>query len=243
MLWVNGYSGALAQVLKLNPKTGKPYWGKSVNTAGTILKDWNWMFIDPDMSFLSTPASLFKAGYHFALENDYIIRNNILLSGNLLQIVAHGRGIAFAEGISAYFYEEKGIVTDLSIYIQGTALAATPQSRRSVNCRLVVSSDGNKGSNILKFRDISIHENDLQNGFCKYAITLESKECDNKTSHLFFKGAVSGRSSRSMPASRPLALWSSIDHALKMHIENEVDAYATRIENVKNVVFEKFSMN
>jgi hypothetical protein len=246
MLWVNGYSGALAQLFKLAPETGKPYWGESINSAGYLLKDWNWMFIDPDLSLLATPSIRFKAGYHFALEHDRIIRNNIILSGNILQIVAHGTGVAFAEGIASYFYEEKGIVTDLAIYIQGTNMSAIPQSRRAVDCRIVTTTKtdflrNRKGS--LRFKDVTIVEKDLKNGFCKYAISLESKEADSTTNNLYFKRTDSYRLHRNMHFHRSYALWSSIDHALKMYIESEIDSYSTNIENVRDVMLEKFSMN
>jgi hypothetical protein len=246
MLWVNGYSGALAQLFKLAPKTGRAYWGKNIHSCGYLLKDWNWMFIDPDTSLLSTPAIRFKAGYHFAIEHDRIIRNNIILSGNILQIVAHGAGVAFAEGIASYFYEEKGIVTDLAIYIQGSNMSSIPQSRRAVECRIITETKtdflrNRRGS--LRFKDVTILESDLKNGFCKYEINLENKEFDQKTSNLYFKRTDNLRLHRNMHFYRPFALWSSIDHALKMYIESEIDSVSTKIENVRDVMFEKYTMN
>jgi hypothetical protein len=247
MLWVNGYSGTIAQMLKLAPKTGRAYWGKNLNAAGSVLKDWNWMFIDPDISLISSPAARFKAGYHFALENERTIRNNILLNGNMFHIVAHGKGVAFAEGISAYFYEEKGIITDFAMYLQGTNLQYTPQSRRAVDCRIVCTNAGDilkKQAASLKFKDASIFENDLFNGFCRYAIILAGRESDHKTSHLYFKGAISGKRSQNLHFNRPFALWSSIGHAIKMYEKSELDSCSDKLLNVKNVMmFEKFSMN
>jgi hypothetical protein len=219
MLWVNGYSGTIAQMLKLAPKTGRAYWGKNLNAAGSVLKDWNWMFIDPDISLISSPAARFKAGYHFALENERTIRNNILLNGNMFHIVAHGKGVAFAEGISAYFYD----------------------------CRIVCTNAGDilkKQAASLKFKDASIFENDLFNGFCRYAIILAGRESDHKTSHLYFKGAISGKRSQNLHFNRPFALWSSIGHAIKMYEKSELDSCSDKLLNVKNVMmFEKFSMN
>jgi len=246
MLWVNGYSGSIAQFLKMVPKAGKPYWEKSVIAAGQILKDWNWMFIDPDTHLFSTAKANFKSGYDFAQENERTIQNNILISGNMLQIVAHGKGIAFAEGIAAWFYEEKGIVTDLAIYLDGTYLSATPQTRRAIDCRIEYTTTSNKSKKrrpSLKFKDATVIESDLNNGFFRYAITLASRESDHKTDNLYFKNMAQPKVHFSQSSNSQFALWSAIDHAIKMYVDSEILYFSGKVENIKYVAFEKFSMN
>ena len=131
MWWINGYTSPAAQALKLFRKPGKAYWGVCVDKAGSILKDWNSLFIHPNNSIFTCTKRRFEAGYNFAALNERKLRENIFLSGNSLQIIAHGRGVAFAEGMAAYFYEEKGIIADLALYINGSFLKKIPQSRRA----------------------------------------------------------------------------------------------------------------
>jgi len=247
MLWINGYCGKPARMFKITPKPGRAYWGKNLSAAGYVLKDWNWIFIDPEIKAISSPLARFKEGYLFAQENEGIIQNNILVCGNMLQIVAHGQGVAFAEGVSAYFYEEKGIVTDLAIYLQGTNMGSIPQSRRAVECRVVCSSDNDlpiyKRKTALRYKDIVIVENDLGNGFCRYSISLDDKEASQKMSHLYFRFSLKDKSAHFMHINRSFPLWSAVEHGLSMYIENEVDSYSDNVVDVRNVMLEKHIMN
>jgi len=233
-------------MLKITPRPGRAYWGENLNAAGYVLKDWHWIFIDPEIKPISSPSARFKEGYTFARENENIIRNNILVCGNLFQIVAHGQGVAFAEGVSAYFYEEKGIVTDLSIYLQGTNMGAVPQSRRAVECRVVCSSDNDlsvyKRKTSLRVKDISITENDLDNGFCRYSISLANGDASN-INHLYFRFSLKDKSAHFMHINRSFPLWSAIEHGLGLYIENEVDSYSDNVADVRNVMLEKHIMN
>jgi len=239
MLWVNGYTGTLSQITQLTPKPGGRYWGKHGQMGSYVMQDWSAMYIDPDMSLLSNAKARFKAGYHFALENERIIRNNILINGNLFQMVAHGTGIAFAEGISAYFYDEKGIVTDTAIYIPGSVLGRIPQSRRAVNCRILAST-GKPAKSKIRYEDILIHETDLSNGFCKYSIVITEKQAEEKTGQLYFRGSLARPSLSQLRFGSPMALWATVYHAMIMYKSTDKE---DAIYNVKSVMLEKFIMN
>ena len=247
MLWINGYSRKGTQLLKLTPKPGRAYWGNHLSSAGYVFNDWHWVFVDPEIKTISTPASRFREGYLFALENEKIIRNNILVCGNKFQIVAHGQAVAFAEGVSAYFFEEKGIVTDLAVYLQGARLAETPQCRRAVDCRVVCTSDNNlrfpKNQDSLKFKDVTVYEKDLQTGYFRYTIALTDKENNHKISHLYFRFSLKDKRSHFMHLKRSFPLWSSVEHGLKMYIENEIDSCADNVADVRNMMLEKHIMN
>ena len=246
MLWINGYCGKPARMFKITPKPGRAYWGGNLSAAGYVLKDWNWIFVDPEIKAITSPSARFKEGYVFAQENENIIRNNIMVCGNMFQIVAHGQGVAFAEGVSAFFFEEKGIVTDLSVYIQGTNMGAIPQSRRAVECRVVCTTDNDlpiyKRKSTLRFKDVCITENNLGNGFCRYSIALPSSD-SGKISNLYFRFSLKDKSAHFMHINRSFPLWSSIEHGLNMYIENEVDSYSDNVADVRNVMLEKYIMN
>jgi hypothetical protein len=42
---------------------------------------------------------------------------------------------------------------------------------------------------------------------------------------------------------RPYALWSAIDQAIKMFVESEIESLTSKVENVRDLMFEKYLMN
>lgn len=224
MWWINGYTSPLAQSLKLFQKPGKAYWSVCVDKAGHILKDWNSLFIHPNNSIF-TPAKIrFEAGYNFAALNERKLRENIFISGNSLQLIAHGRGVAFAEGMAAYFYEEKGIIADLAIYINGTSLAVIPQSRRAVNCRIQMKTVGdwigNKRNENLRHQNVIITEKQLKEGFCKYSCLLNDRNGESRTSSLFLRGNITPLNAHHPYLSRSYNLWAAIKHSIQLFNES-----------------------
>ena len=126
-------------------------------------------------------------------------------------------------------------------------MGAVPQSRRAVECRVVCSSDIDlpiyKRKTALKFKDIVILENDLGNDFCRYSISLDTKEPDPKTNNLYFRFSLKDKSAHFMHINRSFPLWSAVEHGISMYIENEVDSYSDNVADVRNVMLEKHIMN
>lgn len=248
MWWINGYTSPVVQSLKLFQKPGKAYWGVCVDKASRILKDWNALFIHPNNSIFSCAKRRFEAGYNFAALNERKLRENIFLSGNSLQIIAHGRGVAFAEGMAAYFYEEKGIIADVAIYLNGANLKNIPQSRRAVHCRIQVKTVGdlvcNKKNENLRHHNLSIIEKQLKDGFCKYSCQLTDRSGENRVSELFLKGRITPFNAHKSHLHRSFNLWAALTHGMQMFHESNAEEMVSQASE-GNIAFllQQYSCN
>lgn len=226
MLLINGYTSSLAQKLKLAPIEGKPYWANSVQFPIKILKDCNICYIHPATALLSSAKERFHLGYDFAYRHEKKIKEHLILSGNYLKIVAHSQGVAFAEGISAYFFEERGLKTDVLIALNGEQMASTPQSRNAINCRISLRTKGdlvtNKRNEDLTFTDVSILEDNVNGEFIKYDFFLPTIQ-EKSVSSLYFKGSYNWRTAHIPHLARPRYVWDAVKHGLQLHTEKQME--------------------
>jgi hypothetical protein len=225
------------QGLGLAPEEGKAYWGEYMGMAGYALKDWNWMFIHPNTSAFSSAKSRFEAGYSFAVANEKKLSEHIFLCGNTLQIISHSQGVAFAEGLSAFFFEEKGIVTELSIHLQGMQMASTPQSRRAVNCRIVWRTTNdmvtNKRRQTLRHADVNIMEESLDGSFCKYTFDVQAQNGELVKSHLYLRGKIKTVKAHCVHRHRQFQLWTAVSHAMKLFRDTRIEALSNTENDLK----------
>ena len=224
MLLINGYTGKLGRWLRLTPREGRHYWAEHLHFPVKVLKDWNLCFIHPSSRALSSAKERFHCGYDFAHKHERRLREHVLLSGNSMKIVAHSQGVAFAEGIAAYFYEEKGIQCDLLIALNGEQMAATPQCRNAILSRISLRTQGdvltNKKDENLRLVDVSIVEKGLKSGFVKYDFFLAPKP-EEIESTLYFKGRFNWRKAHIPHRDRPYSLWDAIRHGLQLHSDKQ----------------------
>ena len=159
-------------------------------------------------------------GYHFASENASKLVEHNLLSGNRLTIIAFGNGIAFAEGIAAFLFEEKRTKVYLAIYIYGNAVDKVPQLEEAVNFRIVLGKTGKatplKRFNTLMFKNIYVEEKRLPARFYKFSVYAYVKN-DKYPIGFFIQKDKGVRSllRRNKEAS-PALFWGIISHSISL---------------------------
>jgi hypothetical protein len=246
MLLVNGYTGIVAQKLRLAPQGGRLYWPKNILYPGKLLNDLNLCYIHPCTSALSSAKGRFQDGYEFAFKNEHSLMDHILVTGNDLKIIAHSQGVAFAEGIAAYLFEEKNYQTSLLIALNGEQMATTPQSRCAISTRIVFRTTGDKVTNkfnqTLRIRNLSILESKLKSGFIKYAFYKSVNESFADSS-LYFRGSYGLMNAHIAHSHRPSLLWRAVRHALLLLNEEQAvqdsDYYRVHMSNKR----QPFSQN
>lgn len=220
MLWVNGYTGWVWHKAGLTSAPGREYWAEDISSAMNVLKDWNCWFIEPEGLGFGRPGWRYKAGYAFAQKNLYRIRQHMLLSGNRLSIVAHGRGIAFAEGIAASLYEERGIQTDILIALEGIRRAAAPQQPDAVAARIYFRhrspgvSAVEESSHYLA--DVHITEENLPTGFCRYSFEAGRLVHPFQLGSIYLRGRVPFMARFATNRLRQFHVWTAIAHGQKL---------------------------
>jgi hypothetical protein len=219
MLLVNGYTGKLAQKLGLAPPGGRLYWPQSIAYPARLLSDLNLCYIHPCTRAFSSAKSRFHAGYEFASQNEPRLLNHVMVTGNDLKIIAHSQGVAFAEGIAAYLYEEKNIQASLLIALNGEQMSKTPQSRCAIATRISFRTEGdmvtNKFDENLKIRSLSIVEKKTPTGFIKYSFYKTVNE-EAEDSALYFRGSYNVMSAHIAHRTRPNFIWRAVRHGLLM---------------------------
>jgi hypothetical protein len=199
---------------------GRGYWASDLSSIMTVLKDWNCWFIEPEGFWFSSTAWRYKAGYAFAQKNLYKIRQHMLLSGNRLSIVAHGKGIAFAEGLAASLYEERGIRTEILVALEGLGPAVSPQQPDAVSARIhfrhrnFSSSRGEETSCYLA--DVHITEQNLPSGFCRYSFQAGRLVHPLQLGSIYLRGNVPFAARFATNRLRPFHIWTAIAHGQKM---------------------------
>ncbi len=221
MLCINGYSNSFLSFLGIVPPKGRKYWAKEQGSQFFVLKDFNCVYIDTGAGFLSTAGKRYRLGYDYARKNLDMLRSHILLSGNRLQIVAHSHGVAFAEGIAAYLYEEQMFVTDLLIALQSCQAAQTPQLKKAVNCRVELKTTGdfivNRQMQKLNYSNIEITETALPTGFVRYRILQTGQVLINGAEYIYLRKKIPLLKRHMASRTRQFEIWTAINHALAVY--------------------------
>ena len=247
MLWINGYTTRTAQLLGISPKEGMSYWGRNLELSGYMLKDWNWLFIHPNSSLIGSARSRFEAGYNFAILNERQLLDHVILSGNSLQMVAHQHGVAFAEGIAAYLYEEKSIAVEYAVYLQGTQMGTMPQTRRAINCRIVFKSESNfflyNANDDLRFADVVIKESLLDDHFCKYDFTVQAQNGECIKNYLYLRNESGVYKSNNIHLHRPFQVSTAVAHARKLYEDTRMEVYGHTEKDLKLASLQQYWQN
>jgi len=208
MLWIDGHkiSGKLVEK------------GKNLEAAAEILNDWNCFAIQSGSAFVFNAEKRFQMGYHFASENAAKLIEHTMLSGNRLTIVAYGRGIAFAEGIAAFLYEERRIKVHRALLVYGNWLKKTPQLEESIKYRIVIGRAGKKhgsnGMNIPVFKSIYLEEKKLPGSFYKYNIYAYLNRDKYPLGFFIKKDKRPKLSFISKKSNQPALFWDVVSHAI-----------------------------
>lgn len=224
MLWINGHTGWLGKLLGIMPPPGKEYWAPN-NTfiAKVIGGDGNDIYIDANDYFFSSSARRFNNGYKYGRVNFLDIFEQYLISGNSLKIIAHSQGVAFAEGLAAYLYNEKGIKVDEAYYLQGNGLGTIPQVKEAVKYRVVFKTHkdkiANKWNEDMQFADVIITEKDLNTGFCKYLYNMHFPTGEVFSSIYIQKGKLIFMREHTAHRLRQNQVWSAIAHGNNIYRE------------------------
>jgi hypothetical protein len=222
MIWINGYTSKWSAFLKLKSEGGKAYWGKSIQDAGVMLRDWSHVFIDPKSPLFSTALSRFRSGYEFGARNYGWLRSYSRLAGHHLHIISHGHGLAFAEGLAAYLFEEKGVRTSVLIGLEGSQLKHVPQSRSAVETRLCLATGKNSEKapkSFLRFCHIAVIQSPLKSGFIKYALRFLGESFQP---YCLYKKGRTGMFQKITSRLRPdFESWPIIKQALRLYLQRQ----------------------
>jgi hypothetical protein len=220
MLWINGNAGWVKSKLGLTAASGRGYWADDLSMAMRAVKDWNCWFVEPDSPWFGNASWRYKSGYSFAQKNLYKIRQHMLLSGNRLCIVAHGKGIDFAEGLAANLYEERGIQTEILIALEGLQNINAPQQPDAVAARIhyrhaeifpFIKKDDTK-----YLADVHINEQNLASGFCRYAFQAGRFVHPLQLGNIYLRGNVPLNEKFATNRLRQFQVWTAISHGLKL---------------------------
>ncbi|MGZ5280741.1 MAG: hypothetical protein ACXWEY_00535 [Bacteroidia bacterium] len=247
MLWVNGYTSFFTSTLKLSPKGNRKYWAKNQNSAFFVLKDFNSLYINPVSGFLSSAKKRYREGYNYAQRNAGLLNSHILLSGNRLQIVAHSHGVAFAEGIAAFLYEEKRFVTELLVALQSCQAADTPQISKAIKCRIEFKTDGdfivNRNQEKLNCANIEITETALKSGFVRYRIVQNLQINAIGAEYIFMRKKIPLLKRHMAARTRQFEIWTAINHALATYGRQPDNSYLFSKRHLQPEVLRQFAGN
>jgi hypothetical protein len=185
-----------------------------------VVKDWNCWFVEPEYLWLGSASWRYKAGFAFAQKNLYKIRQHMLLSGNRLCIVAHGKGIDFAEGLAANLYEERGIQTEILVALEGFTKINSPQQPDAVTTRIhfshpeVVPYIRKEETKYLA--DVHIAEHNLASGFCRYSFQAGRFVHPLQLGNIYLRGNVPFNEKFAVNRLRQFQVWTAVGHGIKL---------------------------
>lgn len=224
MLWINGHTGWLGRLLGIMPPPGKEYWSSNYKYSARVTGDGtNNIYIDANDFFFSSSQKRFNNGYEYGRSNFMSLFEHYLLCGNSLKIIAHSQGVAFAEGLAAYLYNEKGIKVDETYYLQGSGLGTIPQVKEAVKYRVVFKTINdkiaNKWNENIQYADVVITEKGLKTGFCKYLYTIYLPNGEVFSSLFIQKGRIIFMREHTAHRLRQYQVWSAIAHGNSVYRE------------------------
>lgn len=247
MLWINGYTSMFTSALKITPHGGRGYWAETQNSAFFVLKDFNSLYINPGSGFLSSAKKRYRDGYRYAQKNISLLRSHILLSGNRLQIVAHSHGVAFAEGIVAFLYEEQLFVTELLVALQSCQAAETPQVAKAVKCRIEFKTEGdfivNRNQQKLSFTNIEITETALKTGFVRYRILQNRQLNTSGAEYIYIRKKIPLLQRHMAANTRQFEIWTAINHALVTYGQHKDVSYLFSKKHLQPEFLRQFADN